>query len=260
MLRSLPIRRGEQAADLQEKQDPIGENRLLRRLGEYDLAALKAHFKSFPMRLGAVLHAPDVVIEQVYFPLSGMISLLAVTQSGDQIETAIVGREGVVGASIGHEGTETSDGQATVQVAGLAWKISAGYFIDVYRASAPFRILMNQFQTVILRQAQQSAACHALHSVEARLCRWLLQSQDTTELDIVPLTQEFLSHMLGVQLSSVSMCAHTLQNAGLISYSRGHITILNRAGLKEAACECYQVVRDYVDKVVPPLLPFRVTG
>lgn len=101
-------------------------------------------------------------------------------------------------------------------------------------------------------QAQQSAGCHALHSVEARLSRWLLQSQDVIESDTVPLTQEFLSHMLGVQRSSVSLCAHTLQEAGLIRYSRGVITILNREGLKETACECYEVIRGYIDNAVPP--------
>jgi CRP-like cAMP-binding protein len=112
---------------------------------------------------------------------------------------------------------------------------------------------MNKFQNVILLQAQQSAACHALHSVEARLCRWLLQSQDTTEVDLVPLTQEFLSHMLGVRRTSVSLCAHALQSAGLIRYARGKIKIVNREGLKESACECYEVIREHIDRAVPPL-------
>jgi CRP-like cAMP-binding protein len=105
----------------------------------------------------------------------------------------------------------------------------------------------------ILLQAQQSAPCHALHSVEARLCRWLLQSQDTTEVDLVQLTQEFLSHMLGVRRTSVSLCAHALQSAGLIRYARGKIKIVNREGLKESACECYEVIREHIDRAVPPL-------
>jgi CRP-like cAMP-binding protein len=112
---------------------------------------------------------------------------------------------------------------------------------------------MNRFQNVVLLQAQQSAACHALHTVQARLCRWLLQSQDVTGSEVVPLTQEFLSHMLGVQRTSVSLCAHALQSAGLIKYSRGQIKILDRRGLKKAACECYDAVRQHVDKAVPPL-------
>jgi CRP-like cAMP-binding protein len=132
-------------------------------------------------------------------------------------------------------------------------RIEAAKFLHLYQESVPFRTLMNKFQNIILLQAQQSAACHALHTVEARLCRWLLQSEDVTGSDVVPLTQEFLSSMLGVGRNSVSLCAHALQKAGLISYSRGQIKILNREGLKEAACECYDVIREHLDKVVPPL-------
>ena len=200
---------------------------------------------------GAVLHAPGGSIEHVYFPVSGMVSILTVMRTGEQIETAIIGREGVAGASIGSNGSQSA-GQATVQIAGSAWQIQSSKFVELYKASEPFRTLINKFQNVILLQAQQSAACHALHTVEARLCRWLLQSQDITETDMVPLTQEFLSHMLGVRRTSVSLCAHALQNAGLIQYSRGHIKILNRDGLKEAACECYEVVREHIDRAVPP--------
>jgi CRP-like cAMP-binding protein len=235
-----------------QKPNPIGENRLLQRTSAADLARLRPDLKSFAMELGAVLHAPGASITHVYFPLSGMVSLLAVMRTGEQIETGIVGREGVVGASIGIDGAQSA-GQATVQVAGSAWRIEAPKFLALYRESPPFRTLMNRFQNVILLQAQQSAACHALHTVEARLCRWLLQSQDVTDSDSVPLTQEFLSHMLGVSRNSVSLCAHALQTAGLIRYSRGRIRILNREGLKESACECYDVIREHVDKAVLPM-------
>jgi CRP-like cAMP-binding protein len=217
-----------------------------------DLERLQPNLKDFSMELGAVLHAPGASIKHVYFPLSGMVSLLVVMRTGEQIETGIVGREGVVGASIGSDGAQSA-GQATVQIAGSAWRIDAAKFLALYQESILFRTLINKFQNVILLQAQQSAACHALHTVEARLCRWLLQSQDMIEADVVPLTQEFLSHMLGVRRSSVSLCAHALQTAGLIQYSRGQIRILNRDGLKESACECYEVIREHVDKAVPSL-------
>ena len=115
-----------------------------------------------------MLHVAGGSIKHVYFPLSGMVSLLAVMRTGEQIETAIVGREGVVGASIGSSGSQSA-GQATVQIAGLAWRIEAPKFLDLYQESVPFRTLMNKFQNIILLQAQQSAACHALHAVEARL-------------------------------------------------------------------------------------------
>jgi CRP-like cAMP-binding protein len=234
-----------------QKSNPAGDNRLLRRLGEDDFSRLQPNLKEISMVRGAVLHAPGASIKHVYFPISGMVSILAVMRTGEQIETAIVGREGVIGASIGSDDSQSA-GQATVQIEGSAWQVQAKKFLELYKSSEPFRMSMNKFQNVMLLQAQQSAACHALHVVEARLCRWLLQSQDTIETDTVPLTQEFLSHMLGVQRTSVSLCAHTLQQAGLIRYSRGQIKILDRSGLKESACECYDVVREHVNKAVPP--------
>jgi CRP-like cAMP-binding protein len=235
-----------------QKINPVGENRLLQRLRADDLSRLQPDLKGISMVRGAVLHPAGEPIAHVYFPVSGMISILAVMRTGEQIETAIVGREGVVGASIGSDGLQSA-GQATVQIKGSAWQVEASKFVEIYKASEPFRTLMNRFQNVVLLQAQQSAACHALHTVQARLCRWLLQSQDVTDSDVVPLTQEFLSHMLGVQRTSVSLCAHALQSAGLIKYSRGQIKILDRRGLKKAACECYDAVRQHVDKAVPPL-------
>jgi CRP-like cAMP-binding protein len=247
---SLPHRTGDGAAHVQ-KPNPAGENRLLRRLDVDDLSRLQPNLKEISMERGMVLHPAGEPIEHVYFPIRGMVSILAVMRTGEQIETAIVGREGVVGASIGSDGSQSA-GQSTVQIEGSAWEIPAAKFLERYTASVSFRTLMNKFQNVIFLQAQQSAACHALHTVEARLCRWLLQSQDTIGSDLVPLTQEFLSHMLGVQRTSVSLCAHTLQKAGLIRYARGQIKILDRDGLKESACECYEVVREHVNKAVPP--------
>jgi CRP-like cAMP-binding protein len=229
---------------------PLEENRLLKRMGADDFARLQPDLKKVTMTRATVVHRAGEPIEHVYFPLSGMVSVLALMRTGDAIETAIIGREGVVGAAVGANGAKSA-GQTVVQIAGSALQVQSNKFIDLYRASASFRTLVNDFQTVLLLQAQQSAACHAFHSVEARLCRWLLQSQDTTGSDIVPLTQEFLSHMLGVQRTSVSLSAHTLQKAGLVRYSRGIITILDREGLKETACECYEVVREYIDKAVP---------
>jgi CRP-like cAMP-binding protein len=230
---------------------PLEENRLLKRLGADDLAQLQPGLTKVAMTRNTVLHRAGAPIEQVYFPLSGMISVLAMMRTGEAIETAIIGREGVSGAAVGVNGARSA-GQTVVQIAGSALQIQSSKFIALYRTSTSFRTLMSDYQTVLLLQAQQSAACHALHSVEARLCRWLLQSQDITGSDIVPLTQEFLSHMLGVQRTSVSLSAHALQKAGLIRYSRGVITVLNREGLKETACECYEVVREYIDKAIPP--------
>lgn len=229
-----------------------GENRLLASLAADDLAALQPHLRKIELRRGDVLHEQRGAIERVYFPLGGMVSLLVVMKTGQQIETAIIGREGLVGGSVVTDDLH-SFGQATVQVPAQALEIARKPFVEAYQTRARLRMLVNRYQGVIMLQTQQSAACHALHSVEARLCRWLLQSQYTTESSVVELTQEFLSHMLGVQRSSVSLCAHKLQEAGLIDYARGRITILHRAGIEECACECYAVIRGETDKAIPPI-------
>jgi CRP-like cAMP-binding protein len=235
-----------------DARTPLGGNRFLQRLADVDLAELQPNLKKVRMPRGAVLHAAGQTIEHVYFPVSGMVSILAVMRTGQQIETGIIGKEGVVGASIGSNGP-LSFGQATVQIEGSASRIPGPHFLTLFDKSASFRELVNRYQGLMYFQAQQSAACHAVHTVEARLCRWLLQSQDVMEADVIELTQEFLSHMLGVQRNAVSLCAHALQQAGLIQYSRGSIKILNREGLKDSACECYEAVHEYTDKAVPPL-------
>ena len=123
-------------------------------------------------------------------------------------------------------------------------------FVDAYHTHPQLRNLVNRYQAILLLQARQNAACHALHSIRSRLCRWLLQSQDTIGSATFILTQEFLSHMLGVRRTSVSIDAHALQQAGLIRYARGHITILDRDGLEECACECYSIIRAETDKMM----------
>ena len=227
---------------------PIGENRLLKRLRDDDRSVVLQHLKSFNMVQGAVLHRPMQEVDYVYFPLSGMISLLAVMKTGDQIETAIVGREGVVGGSIGSFNS-LSFGQATVQLPGTALRMAAEPFQELFHASPRFRAAINEFQSVIFLQAQQSAACHALHTVEQRLCRWILQSEDVVGSTEIRLTQEFLSHMLGVHRPAVSLAATALQTRGLIQYTRGKITILNRGALEKKSCECYAVVQGHMNRM-----------
>ena len=221
----------------------VRPNKLLAGLGGDDLVRL--HPKLVRMTLGQLLHPVGEPIEHVYFPESGMVSMLTVMKSGEQIETAIIGREGVIGGWVAIDGVNTNT-QSTVQIEGSAQQVSTARFLETYRASDTFRSAMNAYQGVILFQAQQSAGCHAIHSVEARLCRWLLLSQDILESEHVPLTQEFLSHMLGVRRTSVSLCAHTLQKSGLIQYARGNIKIQNRKGLEECACECYSAIRERI--------------
>ena len=185
----------------------VKQNKLLDGLG-LDLAWLEPKLKRVSMAVGKFLHPVGVPIEHVYFPESGMVSMLTVMRSGEQIETAIIGREGVVGGWVAIDAVNTNT-QSTVQVEGSAWQISTANFLQLYKASDTFRSAMNAYQGVIIFQAQQSAGCHAIHSIQARFCRWLLISQDVLGSEHVPLTQEFLSHMLGVQKDiGVAVCAH----------------------------------------------------
>ena len=216
-----------------------------------DFARLRPNLKRVRLTVGEFLHPVGMRIEHVYFPESGMVSMLTVMKTGQQIETAIIGSEGVVGGWVALDG-RSANTQSTVQMEGSAQQIPTGKFLELYNASDSFRSVINDYQGVILFQAQQSAACHAIHSVESRLCRWLLLSQDVIGSEHVILTQEFLSHMIGVQRSSVSLSAHSLQKSGLIQYSRGKIKIQDRKGLQECACECYAAIRERIDKVIPP--------
>jgi CRP-like cAMP-binding protein len=218
------------------------KNRILRQLSADELKSVQPWLTPVELRSNVVLHEPGDAMERVYFPLSGMISLLAVMQSGEAIETGIVGADGLVGGDAAINGH--AFGQMTVQQDGAALTMPRAKFVDAYLAHPHLRNLVDRYQA--------NAACHALHSVRSRLCRWLLQSQDLIGSDTFSLTQEFLSHMLGVRRNTVSVEAHAVQEAGLIRYRRGNITILNRDGLEDCACECYSVIRAETDKLMGP--------
>jgi CRP-like cAMP-binding protein len=226
----------------------IVENRILRQLPLDELKSIEPWLKPIRLEPNVVLHESGAAIEQVYFPLSGMVSLLSVMQTGEAIETGIVGADGVVGGDAPINGHVF--GQSTVQIVGDAVMLPKAKFVDAYYAQPRLRNLVNRYQSVLLAQAQQNAACHALHSVRSRLCRWMLQSQDMIGSPTFILTQEYLSHMLGVRRNTVSVEAHALQQAGLIRYARGKITILNRSGLEECACECYSVICAETEKLM----------
>jgi CRP-like cAMP-binding protein len=221
----------------------------LKRLAAADLARLQPSLRRFALVRGHVLHHPGEPIEYVYFPISGMVSLLALMKTGEAVETAIIGNEGVLGASIRSDGAKAI-GQAIVQIAGTAWQLPSAQFSELYRAHTTFSRLMDAAQDLMFLQAQQSAACQALHALEARLCRWLLHAQDACGGDVVTLTQEYISHMLAVRRTSVSLCANALQAAGLIEYKRGHIKVVNRDGLEDSACECYGVIREHIEALL----------
>jgi len=216
---------------------------MLAALPHADYEALSTHFSIVPMKQGTLLFDVDHEVDQISFPLSGMVSLLVVLKNGNAIETATVGREGVAGAMAGL-GLHKSRVRAVIQLASTVARIPAPLFRKAAASSPAVSNLCIRYNEALLAQARISAACNLSHSVEARFCRWLLQSRDRAESDIVPLTQEFLSEMLGVRRTSVTEVAIKMQEAGAISYSRGVIKIVHLQTLKDISCECYETLRE----------------
>lgn len=219
------------------------DNKLLASLPRDHFDRLLPNLVSVNMPQGLVLYEAGDEVDQVYFPQYGMLSLLAVLRDGKAIETATVGPEGVVGAMAGL-GLHKSQVRVVVQMPVSVSKISASHYRTVAAGSDPVRNLCIRYNEVLLSQARVTAACNALHSIEARFCRWLLQSADRAASDTVNLTQEFLAEMLGVRRTSVTEVASKVQNAGAITYSRGVIRILDRPALLRMSCECYETLLD----------------
>ena len=225
-------------------------NLLLAGLPVGELALLEPYLKDVVLKQATVLQEQGDLIEQVYFPHDGIISLLAVMRQGDAIEVATIGYEGAVG-SLSGLGPRRSYTRAVVQVSGRASRIAATRFRQAAEESEAVRSIVVRYGEMLLIQVQQIAACNALHAVEARLSRWLLQARDRLESNTIQLTHEFLSQMLGVRRTTVTVVAHMLQQAGLIRYHRGQIEIIDRPGLEARACECYAAIREQVGQIVP---------
>jgi CRP-like cAMP-binding protein len=223
-------------------------NRFLATLPPHDFSLLAPHLCTITLERGVMLHDVGEEIEHVYFPHTGMVSLVAVMQSGATVETATIGWSGVIGASAGL-GAKSTIARAVVQLPGTAAWIGAAQFRAAAAQSHATRDLIVRYNDLLLAQVQQSVACNALHALEARLCRWLLQTHDCTDGNAIPLTQEFLAQMLGVRRTTVTIAARLLQSAGLIRYRRGHIQVLDRSALEDISCECYAVIRQNADKV-----------
>jgi CRP-like cAMP-binding protein len=217
------------------------DNKLLASLPRKDFDALAAHLVQVLLPQGEVVFEAGAEVDHIYFPHGGMLSLLAVMRDGKAIETATVGREGVVGAMAGL-GLYKSLVRATVQLPLPASKIASAPFRRVVAASEPLRDMCIRYNEVMLTQARITAACNALHSVEDRFCRWLLQSSDRAAGDTLTLTHELLAEMLGVRRTSVTEVASKVQEKGVITYTRGVIRILDRAALKRLSCECYETL------------------
>jgi CRP-like cAMP-binding protein len=231
-------------------------NRFLATLPPHDFALLAPQLRTITLERGVMLHDVGEEIEHVYFPHTGMVSLVAVLQNGATIETATIGRGGVVGASAGL-GARWTVGRAVVQLPGTAAWLSRAQFHAAVNQSQAIRDLIVRYNDLLLAQVQQAVACNGLHALEARLSRRLLQTHDCVDGDAIPLTQEFLGQMLGVRRTTVTLAARLLQSAGLIRYRRGLVHIVDRRALEDISCECYAVVRHSADKIFPVLSPSR---
>jgi CRP-like cAMP-binding protein len=201
------------------------------------------------MRRDAVLFDQGERIERLYFPEAGIVSLVVVLQDGHLIEAGMIGADGVAGTSTALNGTKALN-RAIVQTGGPAFFIEAGKIKSALLSSASMREAIYRHDQIVLAQAQQSAACNAIHQIEERLCRWLLRAADLLQSRDLFLTQEFLGQMLGVRRTSVTLVAHRLQALNLIKYRRGHIQLLDLDGLTEAACECYEAIKTQREMVL----------
>jgi CRP-like cAMP-binding protein len=217
------------------------DNKLLSALPRNQLDLLAPHLSTKELAQGLVLLEAGEEFDRVYFPHSGMLSLLVVMRDGKGIEVATVGREGVVGAMAGL-GLYRSLVRVVVQLPMAVTTITASQFRKAVDSSDEVRDLCLESNEVLLQQARVTAACNALHPVESRFCRWLLQSADRAESDTVQLTQEFLAEMLGVRRTSVTEVASNIQKLGAITYARGVIHIVDRPALEGLACECYRTL------------------
>ena len=227
-------------------------NHLLRLLDASTLALLKPHMRTITVEHGELLHSAAADMEFGYFPLSCIISVLARTEQGQTAETSIVGREGMIGSSSIH-GIMTSFAESIVQVAGEAIKIPVSELHRVGLASESLRRTVALFDLSLLAQSQQSTACQALHQVENRAARWLLQCRKRLGSNDIRLTQEFFGQMLGVQRTTINLVERTLQNAGLIQIGRGRISILDAEGLEDVSCDCYERIERRYDELLGSL-------
>jgi CRP-like cAMP-binding protein len=229
-------------------------NWLLDGLPSEDYDRLLSELEPVTLALGAVVYESGIEMQHVYFPTTSHISLLYTMLDGTTAEMGLVGNEGVVGIAL-FMGGDTTPNQAVVQGGGDALRMKANAMQNEFRRGGEFQHLLLRYTQALITQISQTAVCNRLHSVEQRLCRWLLMTHDRTQSDKLQMTQEFISHMLGVRREGVTHAAQRLQDLGFIRYVRGHIEILDRQGLEAHVCECYGVVRAEHDRLFEPRTP-----
>jgi CRP-like cAMP-binding protein len=226
------------------------QNHLLNALPAEDFKRIAAHLELVPLKLGDILYEPGVKLRYVYFPTTAIVSLLYVMEDGASAEIAIVGNEGILGISL-FMGGETTPSRAVVQSAGYGYRLRAQLLKDEFGRFGPFLRLLLRYTQALITQMAQTAVCNRHHSVDQQLCRWLLLSLDRLASRELIMTQELIAAMLGVRREGVTEAAGKLQDAGLIHYRRGKITVVDRPRLEARSCECYQVVKTEFDRLLP---------
>lgn len=226
------------------------QNWLLAALPDAEWERWSPHLEAVDMPLGKVLYESGSTMSHVYFPTTAIVSLLYVMEDGASAEIAVVGHEGIVGVSL-FMGGESTPSRAVVQSAGQGFRLNSKLMLLEFNRAGPVLHLLLRYTQALITQMTQTAVCNRHHSLDQQLCRWLLLSLDRLQSDDLVMTQELIANMLGVRREGVTEAAGRLQDAGLIRYRRGHITVLDRAGLESRTCECYAVVKKEYDRLLP---------
>ena len=226
------------------------QNHLFHSIPPTEWARLEPFIEAVDLPLGKVLYEPGTKMSHVYFPATSIVSLLYALENGSSAEIAVVGNEGVVGIAI-FMGGESTSSRAVVQSSGKGYRIKSNIILEEFNRSLPVLHLLLRYTQALITQMCQTAVCNRHHTLDQQFCRWLLLSLDRLPSNELLMTQELIANMLGVRREGVTEAALKVQKAGLIKYARGHITILDRAGLEHRTCECYQVVKKEYARLLP---------
>ncbi len=227
-------------------------NHLLESLPKEDYERLLPELEECPLALAQIIFAPDREMRYVYFPLDSIISMIYVLADGSSAEIAVIGREGMAGISL-FMGGETTPSEAIVQHAGRCLRMNASILKREFSRGGMLQQVLLHYTQALITQMSQTAVCNRHHTVDQQLCRWLLLSIDRLPSNELRMTQELIANMLGVRREGVTRAAGMLQDAGLIEYRHGHITVIDRAGLEQRVCECYAVVQKAYERLLPTL-------
>jgi CRP-like cAMP-binding protein len=231
------------------------QNQLLAALYPSERARIYPHLQLVSMSLGKVVYEPSDILRHVYFPTDAIVSLLYVMQDGGSAEISLVGNDGLIGVAL-FMGGESTASRAVVQSAGTAYRLTAKRLKAEFNLHGQLHQLLLRYTQSLITQMAQTAVCNRLHSVDQQLCRWLLLSLDRLPGNQLSMTQELMANMLGVRREGITIAAAKLQRLGVIRYSRGRVTILDRPALEKMCCECYAVVKRETDRLRPETMPY----